>query len=38
MGGLTEAEALKSWTPAGVVMGLSGLASILLLATLLPLR
>jgi GntP family gluconate:H+ symporter len=38
MGGLTEAEALKSWTPAGVVMGLSGLLATLLLAALLPLR
>jgi GntP family gluconate:H+ symporter len=38
MGGFTEAEALKSWTPAGVVMGLSGLLATLLLAALLPLR
>jgi GntP family gluconate:H+ symporter len=38
MGGLTEAEALKSWTPAGVVMGLAGLVTTLLLAALVPLR
>ena len=37
MGGFTEAEALKSWTPAGVVMGLAGLAATVLLAALLPL-
>ena len=38
MGGFTEAEALKSWTPTGVVMGLAGLLTTLLLAALLPLR
>lgn len=37
MGGLTEAEALKSWTPLLVLMGFSGLAVSALLATVLPL-
>ncbi len=38
MGGLTEAEALKSWTILLVIMSLAGLAVTLILATLLPLK
>ena len=38
MGGLTETEALKSWTLLLVVMGLVALASTMLLAWLLPLN
>ena len=37
MSGLTEAEALKSWTPLLVVLGLVSMAMTLLLATVLPL-
>jgi H+/gluconate symporter-like permease len=36
MSGLTEVEALKSWTPALVVLALTGLVATLLLAWLLP--
>ncbi len=36
MGGLTEVEALKSWTPLLVVLGFAGLATSTLLAWLLP--
>ncbi len=36
MSGLTEVEALKSWTPALVVLALTGLLATLVLATLLP--
>jgi gluconate:H+ symporter, GntP family len=37
MGGLTEAEALKSWTPLLIVLGLVGMGTTLLLATVMPL-
>ncbi len=37
MGGLTEAEALKSWTPLLVLMGFAGLLVTVALATVLPL-
>jgi gluconate:H+ symporter, GntP family len=37
MGGLTESEALKSWTPALVVLGLSGLTFTILFSQLFPL-
>ncbi|MFO7903952.1 MAG: GntP family permease [Planctomycetota bacterium] len=36
MSGLTETEALKSWTLALIVLGLAGLGTTLLLASLLP--
>ncbi len=36
MGGLTEAEALKSWTPMLAVTGTTGMAITLLLAWLMP--
>ncbi len=36
MSGLTEAEALKSWTPALMVLALVGLTTTLLLAAMLP--
>jgi GntP family gluconate:H+ symporter len=38
MGGLTEAEGLKSWTPLLVVLGVTGFAMTLLLATVMPLK
>ena len=37
MGGLTELESLKSWTPLLAVLGLSGLVTTLLLSRILPL-
>ncbi|QXD15913.1 GntP family permease [Rhodocaloribacter litoris] len=37
MGGLTEVETLKSWTPLLAVLGLAGFAVTVLLALLLPL-
>ena len=37
MGGLTEVEALTTWTPLLVVLGVTGFATTLLLAVLLPL-
>ncbi len=37
MGGLTEAEAIKSWTLMLVIIGLTGLASTIVFATLFPL-
>ena len=36
MGGLTETEALKSWTPMLVVMGLVSFAVTVLLSQVLP--
>ncbi len=38
MGGLTEVEALKSWTPLLVVVGLTSMIATLVLALALPLR
>ncbi|MDQ3333392.1 MAG: Gnt-II system L-idonate transporter, partial [Planctomycetota bacterium] len=38
MGGLTEAEGLKTWTPLLCVLGATGFAMTLLLATVMPLR
>lgn len=38
MGGLTEAEGLKTWTPLLIVLGGTGFAMTLLLATVLPLK
>ena len=38
MGGLTESEGLRSWTPLLVVLGCSGMVITLALALLLPLR
>jgi H+/gluconate symporter-like permease len=38
MGGLTEGEALKSWTIALTLMAFAGLLVTLALATVLPLR
>jgi H+/gluconate symporter-like permease len=38
MGGLTESEALKSWTVLLCIMAFTGLAVTMLLATVLPLR
>jgi GntP family gluconate:H+ symporter len=37
MGGLTEVEALKSWTPLLAILGLTGMMTTLLLALFLPL-
>lgn len=37
MGGLTETEALKSWTPLLAILGLVGMATTTLLAVVLPL-
>ena len=37
MSGLTEAEALKSWTPLLAILGVCGLIVTLILATLMPL-
>ncbi len=37
MGGLTEVEALKSWTPLLALLGVTGMATTLLLALFLPL-
>jgi GntP family gluconate:H+ symporter len=37
MGGLTEVEALTTWTPLLIVLGVTGFATTLLLAVLLPL-
>ncbi|MBI1373050.1 MAG: Gnt-II system L-idonate transporter [Phycisphaera sp.] len=36
MGALTEAEALKSWTPLLVVLGVTGMITTVLLAVLMP--
>jgi hypothetical protein len=38
MGGLTEMEALQSWTPLLVVLGVTGLVTSMIMAVLLPLR
>ncbi|AHG89662.1 Gluconate transporter [Gemmatirosa kalamazoonensis] len=38
VGGATEAETFRSWTPLLSIVGLTGLATTLLLARLLPLR
>jgi GntP family gluconate:H+ symporter len=38
MGGLSEVEALKSWTPLLVVIGITAMLTTVVLATLLPLR
>lgn len=38
MGGLTEAEGLKSWTILLIVLGLTGLVTTVFLATVLPLK
>jgi gluconate:H+ symporter, GntP family len=38
MGGLTELEALKSWTPLLAILGVVAFATTILLATLMPLR
>lgn len=38
MGGLTEAEGLKTWTPLLIVLGGTGFAMTLLLATVMPLK
>jgi GntP family gluconate:H+ symporter len=37
MGGLTEMEALQSWTPLLVVLGVTGLVTSMIMAVLLPL-
>ena len=37
MGGLTEAETLKSWTPLLTILGVTSFLCSLLLATVLPL-
>ncbi len=37
MGGLTEAETLKSWTPLLSILGVTSFACSLLLAWLMPL-
>ena len=36
MGGLTEVEALKSWTPMLVVLGVTGMITTVILAIILP--
>ena len=38
IGGVSEVEALRSWTPLLVIVGTTSLVTTLLLATLLPLR
>jgi gluconate:H+ symporter, GntP family len=38
MGGLTEAESLKTWTPLLVILGISALFTSLIFATVLPLK
>ncbi len=38
MGGLTEAESLKTWTPMLIVLGVSALGFSLLFSTILPLK
>jgi GntP family gluconate:H+ symporter len=38
MGGVTEVEALKSWTPLSAVVGVTAMATTIVLALLLPLR
>jgi GntP family gluconate:H+ symporter len=38
IGGVTEVESLRSWTPLLVIVGLTSLVTTLLLATFLPLR
>jgi hypothetical protein len=38
MGGVTEIEALKSWTLLLGVLGITGLAVTMVMATVLPLR
>ncbi len=38
MGGLTELEGLKSWTPLLVVLGVTGFVTTLILATVMPLK
>jgi GntP family gluconate:H+ symporter len=37
MGGFTEAETLKSWTPTAALMGVAGLVATVVLAAVLPL-
>ena len=37
MGGLTEVETLKSWTPLGAVLGITGAIVSFILAWILPL-
>jgi H+/gluconate symporter-like permease len=37
MGGLTEAEALKTWTPLLMIMGIAGFLMSILLSQVLPL-
>jgi len=38
MGGVTEVETLRSWTPLSAVVGITAFAATLVLAVLLPLR
>ena len=38
VGGVTEVEALRSWTPLLVVAGCTAMATTVLLAVLVPLR
>ena len=38
MGGLTEVEALKSWTPLLAVLGVTAMVTTTLLAMFVPLR
>ena len=38
MSGLTEMEALKTWTPMLVIMGITGFVATQLLAVIMPLR
>lgn len=38
MGGLTEVEGLKSWTPLLIVLGVTGFATTLVLAAVMPLK
>jgi hypothetical protein len=38
MGGVTEIETLKSWTPVLALVGVTAMVTTLLLAVLVPLR
>jgi GntP family gluconate:H+ symporter len=38
MGGVTELETLKSWTPLLAVVGVTGMVTTIMLALLVPLR
>ena len=38
MSGLTEMEALKTWTPMLVIMGIAGFVTTQLLAVIMPLQ